>query len=54
MKTPNTLSRRAALVWLWRNDPEARWFWLSAYLIGANLRHDVAINLRDYGARKQP
>jgi len=54
MKTTNTMSRRAALTWLWRNDPETRWLWLCAYIIGADLRQDAAINLRDFGTKKQP
>lgn len=49
MKTVNTISRWAAFIWLWRHDSEAKWFWLRAYLAGANLRGDVAINLRDFG-----
>jgi hypothetical protein len=49
MKTINTISRRAAFVWLWRHDSEARWFWLLQYIKGHDLRLDVAINLRAYG-----
>jgi len=49
MKTVNTISRRAALVWLWRNDSEARWFWLLQYIRGHELRRDVVINLKQFG-----
>ena len=49
MKTVNTISRYAAFSWLWKHDPEAKWFWFRAFIMGANLREDVAINLRDFG-----
>lgn len=26
------LSNWAAFVWLWRNDPEARWYWLYVFI----------------------
>ncbi len=52
MKTVNTISKKAAFVWLWRHDPEAKWFWLLQYVKGEDLREDVAINYKDYGRTK--
>jgi len=49
MLTVNSMSKRQAFVWLWRNDPEAKWFWLCRFLIGHHCREDVMINLRDFG-----
>ncbi len=52
MKTINTISNWAAFIWLWRNDREAKWFWLRSYIMGVNLREDMAINLSDFGLTK--
>lgn len=49
MKTVNMLSRREAFLWLWRKDPEARWYWFRCFIKGADLREDVLINLRQFG-----
>lgn len=49
MNTLNKLTRWQALVWLWRHDPEAKWYWLRRFLRGVHLREDVAINYRDFG-----
>lgn len=44
------LSRYKSFRWLWRKDPEARWFWLRAYVFSrANLQECVMDNLRDFG-----
>ena len=43
------MSRYQAFRWLWRFDNEAKWYWLKCYILGANLKEDVAINLNDFG-----
>lgn len=49
MLTVNRMSKKQAFVWLWRNDPEAKWFWFRQYLKGRHLKDAVADNLRDFG-----
>lgn len=52
MKSAMTLSNWAAFVWLWRHDPEAKWFWLCCYIKHAELQEDVAINYATFGRTK--
>lgn len=50
MLTVNKMTRWQAFMWLWRHDSEARWHWFKCCIMRADLRKDVTINLRDYGA----
>jgi hypothetical protein len=52
MRKATSLNRYQSFRWLWRYDNEAKWFWLWAYIQGANLQEDVLINLRDFGVVK--
>jgi hypothetical protein len=52
MRKATSLTRYQSFRWLWRFDPEAKWFWLRCYLKGADLQQDVLINLRDFGVVK--
>lgn len=54
MLSVNNMSKYQAFRWLWRNDPEARWYWFRCFLKGSDLRTDVTINLRDFGLTKRP
>lgn len=49
MLTVNRMSRWQAFVWLWRNDPEAKWFWCKLWLMGVHLKEAVRDNLKDFG-----
>lgn len=49
MLTTNRMTRWQAFVWLWRNDPEAKWLWLKLYLKGNHLKGSVQDNLNDFG-----
>lgn len=49
MLTINRMNRRQSFAWLWRNDPEAKWYWLRRFLSGHNCKQDVQINIRDFG-----
>ncbi|ASV43975.1 hypothetical protein [Pseudoalteromonas phage KB12-38] len=46
----SSLTRYQSFRWLWRKDPEARWFWLRCWLFTrADLKECVLENLRDFG-----
>lgn len=49
MLTVNAMNKRQSFVWLWRNDPEAKWFWFRCFLTGKNLKGDVLINIQTFG-----
>lgn len=53
MKTATSISNYAAFVWLWRNDPEAKWFWFRCFITGNKLQQCVVDNLRDFGLTKK-
>ena len=42
-----------AFRWLWRFDNKAKWFWLKCFILGSDLKEDVAINLNDFGVVKR-
>lgn len=50
MLTINMLTHWQAFIWLWRNDPEARWFWFKCWLFNENLNAAVQDNYRDFGS----
>ncbi|WP_430010232.1 hypothetical protein [Methylophaga lonarensis] len=52
MLTVNRMTRWQAFIWLWRHDSEARWLWFRYWLMRADLRIDVQINLRDFGVSR--
>lgn len=49
MLTANRMSKWQAFVWLWRNDPEAKFFWFKLWLTGVHLKDAVKHNLKDFG-----
>ncbi len=49
MKNIKTITNWQAFVFLWRHDPEARWFWFKCFIKFTDLREDVEINLRSFG-----
>ena len=49
MLTINRMNSWQAFIWLWRNDPEAKWFWFRCFLLAKNNKEDVLINIRTFG-----
>lgn len=43
-----SMSSYKAFRWLWRFDPEAKWYWLTRFIMNHNLKEDVLINLTDF------
>ena len=47
------MSNYQSFRWLWRFDPEAKWFWLKLFLLQKNLQECVEDNLYTFGIIKR-
>lgn len=49
MTRVTSLTQWQSFIWLWRNDPEAKWFWFWCWIKRASLKEAVLDNYQIFG-----